>query len=227
MSIKIKDKIKASILFASYFETIGFKNGEWEFNYNKKCMDLLSFTNMSNILLNHFIILGGPYNINITGWYSSDDTILIIATYIACSNGGGIENYKKEYIKVFNLLKDGKRAPGIITLESIRLLMTKENIPIKKTMGGTGAAMRTGPIGLFFYNDIEKVIKESIEASKLTHNYYIGFLGGMVTALFTAYAMNNIPKFNWITELINLYEDGILYKYHNMYSYFYYKLKCQ
>ena len=213
--MSINNKIHASILFSSYFETLGFKNGEWEFNYNKKCTDLNSYGIISNLMLNHFYILGGPTCINLEKWYSSDDTILILATYKACLSGGGVNNYKNEYIKVFDLLKDGKRAPGIITLESIRLLKTGSKIEKKKNMGGTGAAMRTSPIGLFFYNDIEKVIKESIEASKLTHNYYIGFLGGMITALFTAYAINNISKFEWINKLLELYDTGILYKYHD------------
>ena len=31
-------------------------------------------------------------------------------------------------------------------------------ISVNKMMGGNGAAMRTSPIGLFYYNDIEKVI---------------------------------------------------------------------
>ena len=213
--IIMKYKNKASILFASYFETLGFKNGEWEFNYNIKINDLNSYINISNLMLNEFIILGGPYNISLKDWYSSDDTILIIATYKACLKGGGIDNYKKEYIKVFNILKDGYRAPGITTLESIRKLMTNEKLKISKKMGGNGAAMRTGPIGLIFHKNIEKVIEESIIASKLTHNYYIGFLSGMVTALFTAYAINNISKFKWVDKLIELYNKGVLYKYHD------------
>jgi len=206
-----KEKIKASILFASYFETLGFKNKEWEFNYNKKCNNIESYINISNIMLNHYTILGGANYVNIKGWNSSDDTILILATYNACLNGGGEENYKKEYIKVFDLLKDGKRSPGITTLESIRALMFGDKLTINPSMGGNGAAMRTGPIGLLFYDDINKVIKESIEASRLTHNYYIGFMSGLITAVFTAYAMNNISKFEWINNLIDLYNKGFLY----------------
>jgi len=201
------EKIKASLLFASYFETLGFKNKEWEFNYNTRCKTLESYINISNKMLNYFIILGGANYINLDGWNSSDDTILILATYRACINGGGYENYRKEYIKVLDILKDGKRSPGITTLESIRSLMFNQNLKISKSMGGNGAAMRTGPIGLLFYDNIEKVINESIIASKLTHNYYIGYMGGLVTALFTAFAMNNICKFEWVNKLLELYES--------------------
>jgi ADP-ribosylglycohydrolase len=209
------EKKNASIFFSSYFETLGYKNAEWEFNYNNEINTMNEYINISNLMLNQFIILGGPTNINLTHWNSSDDTILIIATYKACKAGGGINNYKKEYIKMFDLLKDGLRSPGITTLESIRKLKNNDNIECKNTMGGNGAAMRTSPIGLFFYKNINNVINESIIASKLTHNYYHGFLSGMVTALFTAYAMNNISKFKWINKLIKLYEKNILYKYHD------------
>ena len=31
--ISLQEKIKASIYLLSYFETLGFYNGNWEFNY--------------------------------------------------------------------------------------------------------------------------------------------------------------------------------------------------
>ena len=34
--IKYQDKVKGCLLLASLFETIGFNNGLWEFNYDKK-----------------------------------------------------------------------------------------------------------------------------------------------------------------------------------------------
>ena len=61
--------------------------------------------------------------------------------------------------------------------------------------------------------NIEKVIEESICASRLTHNYYLGFLGGMVVALFTAWAMNGIPAWKWPEQLINLYTNKTIHKY--------------
>jgi ADP-ribosylarginine hydrolase len=92
--------------------------------------------------------------------------------------------------------------------------MTIKTLPIKTEMGGNGASMRTGPIGIYWHNNIEKVIEESICASRITHNYYIGFLGGMVTALFTAFAMNNIPAYKWCEELIKLYNTKKIEKYY-------------
>ena len=46
-------------------------------------------------------------------------------------------------------------------------------------------------IGLIYYKetDLEKLIENSIIASRVTHNYTLGFLGGLVTALFTSFAI--------------------------------------
>jgi ADP-ribosylglycohydrolase len=206
------NKIEASLMLASYFETVGFNNTNWEFNYNLEIDTFNKFLYINNKILNEYIILGGSHNINIKSWNSSDDTILLLATCKACILGGGIDNYKKQYIKVYKELDNQIRASGITTLNSIKLLKKNKNIPIQSYMGGNGAAMRTSPIGLLFYNNIDKVINESIIASKLTHNYYLGFLGGMITALFTAFAMKNIPINLWIIELLK-YTD-IIKKYY-------------
>jgi ADP-ribosylglycohydrolase len=170
----------------------------------------------SNLLHNYFI-LGGPTHINIKDWNASDDTILIIATAQAIINGGGEDAYKKEYIDFLDLLIDQKRLSGNNTINTIKLLKrgyTINTLPSNSNMGGNGAAIRTSPIGLFWYKNYEKVIEESICASRLTHNYYLGFLGGMVVALFTAFAMNDIPSWEWANELIKLYDNNIITKYY-------------
>lgn len=213
---KNTEKIEASIMLASYFETVGFKNGAWEFNYQTKTDSFGKYLEIWSYLLHHFMILGGPTNINVKEWNSSDDTILIIATAQAVSSGGGEDNYKKEYIDSFDLLLDEKRASGINTIDTIKLLKrgaTIKTLPSNTNMGGNGAAIRTGPIGLKWYKNIDKVIEESICASRLTHNYYLGFLGGMVVALFTAFAMNNIGPWKWTEELIKLYNNKTIHKY--------------
>lgn len=213
----IKEKIEASLMLSSYFETIGFKNGSWEFNYRYNIKTIHEYTSIMSTLLNHYLILGGNM-IDISGFNSSDDTILLIATAEAVIEGGGLEIYKKYYVDSYELLLDEKRASGEITLSSIKLLKQHKMPSIKETMGGNGAAMRTGSIGLRWYKDYDKVIEESIVASMLTHNYYIGFLGGMVVALFTSFAMNNIKPWKWVDSLLSLYDSIKKYypKEHNI-----------
>ena len=212
--ITIQEKIEASIMLASYFETLGYKNGEWEFNFNTMQISTLNNYNIMWIqLLHHYISLGGN-DINIKKWNSSDDTILILSTANGIIKGGDSENYKKAYLDNYDFIFDDKRLAGLATKASFNRLKRNEKIPITSEMGGNGAAIRTGPIGLAYYKNIEKVIDESIKASILTHNYYIGFLGGMVTAVFTSFAMKNIPVYKWVEELIELYDKKIIEKYY-------------
>lgn len=214
--VKISEKIEASIMLGSYFETLGYKNGSWEFNYQSKTDSFSKYMEIWTYLLHHYLILGGPNSINLKDWNSSDDTILIIGTGEAVIKGGGEDNYKKELIDSFDLLLDEKRASGINTIDTIKLLKrgaTIKSLPSNSNMGGNGAAIRTGPIGLKWYKNIEKVIEESICASRLTHNYYLGFLGGMVVALFTAWAINGIEPWKWPEELIQLYSNKTIHKY--------------
>lgn len=214
--LKISEKIEASIMLGSYFETLGFKNGSWEFNYQSKTDSFNKYMEIWNYLLHHYLILGGSNSINLNNWNSSDDTILIIGTGNAVVSGGEENNYKKELINSYDLLLDEKRASGINTIDIIKLLKrgsTIKTLPSNSNMGGNGAAIRTGPIGLKWHNNIEKVIEESICASRLTHNYYLGFLGGMVVALFTAWAINGITAWKWPQELITLYSNKIIHKY--------------
>jgi ADP-ribosylarginine hydrolase len=216
------EKIEASFMLASYFETLGFRNGLWEFNYNHNVITFNDYNFILNTMLNHFIILGGSYNINIKDWNSSDDTILILATAHALLLNDSIENkYIKKYIESYDILNDENRLSGMNTLFMINLLKKGYNLntlPIKTNMGGNGAAMRTGPIGIYYHNNYEKVIEESIIASRLTHNYYLGFMGGIITALFTAFAINNIPPWKWIDELFKQYDTIKKYypKTHNI-----------
>lgn len=72
--------------------------------------------------------------------------------------------------------------------------------------------MRTGPIGLYFWKpkDQKKLIETSIMSSRLTHNYPLGFLGGMANALFVSFAMQSIQPIKWCDKLIQLNENKII-----------------
>ena len=84
------EKIKASLVIASYLDTLGFKNGQWEFNFNTSINNLKHANLIQNEIVHHFFALGG-YQINISKWYASDDTILMIATKKACEKGGELK----------------------------------------------------------------------------------------------------------------------------------------
>jgi len=213
------EKVKASIFLLSYFDTLGFKNGEWEFNYNIDIKNIDTGILATAEIINQFFTLGGFSDIDLSDWNCSDDTIMAISTGIACLKGGSEKDYIDEYIKILGKLKEtGKRGSGINTLntlEKIKRLKKIDKLEYDEAAGGNGAAMRTSLIGLIYYKeeDLDKLISNSITASRVTHNYSLGFLGGLVTALFTSYAIRNIPIWNWVDNLLEIYESKIIDKY--------------
>lgn len=91
------------------------------------------------------------------------------------------------------------RSPGNTCLRGVQRLMNDANSwktnNFRKNAGGCGAAMRSACIGLYYPNDIKKLIEISIESGRTTHHNPIGYLGSMVSAYFTALAIKNInPK---------------------------------
>ena len=54
--VKVQEKIEASLMIASYLETVGFKNGVWEFNYRIDTKDIVTYSRVWNSLLHHFLI---------------------------------------------------------------------------------------------------------------------------------------------------------------------------
>lgn len=218
------EKIEAAIMLSSYLETIGFKNGQWEFNYNKNINNIEEAIGMSYTILNHYMSLGGFTNLDIKNWNSSDDTILMMATTKALIDGGNEKDFINRYIEIYDELIRSERVSGITTMKSIALLkkivlIKKKSylklIPFDSRMGGNGAAIRTGPIGIYYANDIDMLISTSIIASRLTHNIPIGYLGGLISALFASYAFKGINSWLWIDNLLALLKTNKITNYIN------------
>ena len=217
-----KEKITASILLGSYLDTIGFKNSEFEFNHGFIASNSSNALAISYMNTYHYFILGGINKMSLLKLRASDDTLLMLATGYAVLYGGGERNYIDQYIKWYPKISEPFRMIGNQTNESIlllnKLIKNKKttylpDIPYSDNMGGNGAAIRTSIIGLKWYNNIDKIIEESIIASRITHNYPIGFLGGLVTALFTSFAFNNIEPWKWINKLLEIYENKQIINY--------------
>ena len=209
---KLNQKIKASIMLASYLDTLGYKNGEWEFNFNLNINEKSTSNVVWLYIVHQYFALGGS-NIDISKWDSSDDTILMLATAKACMKGGKEIDYINEYKKVLSELEKDKRGSGLTTIKSLRYITKVKQLHKLKyldNMGGNGAAMRTSIIGIIYHSekDLEKLIEQSILAGRITHNYSLGFLGGLVTALFTSYAIRGIEPWKWIKHLLELEKSG-------------------
>lgn len=219
--ISYKNKVEGCLYISSFLETFGFFNGKWEFNYGNKIDTIKDGHYMNYFFIHQYTMLGGMEQIDISKLNASDDTILMLATCEAVNNGGGESNYINSYLKYYEELKNEKRQSGNATLsslEKIRLTKSITSIQYSSSHGGNGCAIRTAPIGLKYWNDYDKVCEEALIASLVTHNYPLGYLGGIVAALFTAYAVNNINPFEWSENLIKLYKKNYFNKLISKYS---------
>lgn len=210
----MKERYIATVVLHALGDTIGFRNGIWEFNYNIP-ITKPPHHGLSELILHDFIDLGGINDINLKDWIVSDDTILHMATINTLltkyeTDKEFINNMKNEFI---NADLNEKRIPGIMTLKSIKNF----DNDISKNIydgngGGSGCAIRTLCIGLIYnnINNRKTLIKKSIISGYLTHKSPIGYLGGVVSALFTAFAIENIHVNNWPFELIKILESPLL-----------------
>ena len=210
----MNEKYEACLVVHALGDTIGFRDGMWEFNYGKS---RFCFEDLLEIFYD-FIGLGGVNHLDTTGWKVSDDTLLHLAiadAYVHNNSHNNINNIISKLIK--NLEKEFKdmdgRYPGINTQKNVKLLLDGtdwKSIPYDNNAGGSGASMRTLCLGLIFYGEKNriKLIEHSIETSRLTHNCATGYLGGLVSSLFTAFAIEDIQIQQWPHKLIELLESS-------------------
>lgn len=216
----MEERYLACMILHAVGDTIGYKNGEWEFKQGG--------LDSSRILekLYEFIDLGGVKHINLKGWIVSDDTILHIQTAEALLEGfnnintlGKIMSNKLiEALEQFDKEGYNLRNPGLATLKYIKRLKNGGNwidTPYDLLSGGSGAAMRNLCIGLAYFgeNNRHKLIQISIEMSRITHNSAVGYLGGLASALFVALSIEKININSWPFILLELFKNGTIKKY--------------
>lgn len=216
MNIYKKKKIISAFLLSSFLDTIGFNNGNWEFNWNQKISSLEKALYYQHIYFYQFFINGGFSKYSIKKKKASDDTILMLATTKALIKGGKKKDFIKEYIKILPELKKLERGAGYATLSGIiNWKKLNKDVAYHMSLGGNGAAIRTGPIGLYYNKEknIDKLIKCALDASIITHNYIIGYLGGLTVAYFASLAYRNIEPWKWVKLLLDLEKSGKIEMY--------------
>lgn len=143
----------------------------------------------------------------------SDDTQMALATANGLINSKTdsldciMDSIAKEYL-IWLDSPDNNRAPGNSCLGGARNMKngvhwSKSGI---KNSKGCGAAMRTAPIGLLFYNDLEKIKQIGEYASSCTHASANAIASGIGAAYAVSLAVNNCQPKDFLTHIISLCE---------------------
>ncbi len=219
----IKDRYIATIVLHALGDTIGFRNGKWEFfGFSEFAKTKRINFNLANELLYEFIALGGINSINMTNWFVSDDTLLhmdVIKSYLETIELKQlkkitIDNFIKTKQRYFDNRINVNREPGITTVKQItnheKSSFAEEYDPMG---GGNGAAMRSSVVGLVFHKDLDALVSHSISLAKLTHNNPIGYLGALNAAYFVYLAINNEHLHKWPYKLVELLESDKIKQY--------------
>lgn len=202
--------------YHSLGDTLGYYNGNWEFNYGESSRD----PEFTNELIYDFINMGGINDIDIKHWLSSDDTILYVDTMdVIINDFKDINDFgnklKKIYIQSLPLIET--RHAGDTTVNSLneQMHIYWDKLPYNKNSKGAGAAMRSGCIGIYYlgYLNRPNLIHLAIECARITHNSTIGILGSVTAALFTAYALEKVPILKWPGKLLKLIDSGSIDTY--------------
>ena len=61
--------------------------------------------------------------------------------------------------------------------------------------------MRAACVGLFYREDVKKLIAIAIETGRITHHNPVGYLGAVVAAYFTHLGLKGITPEQWIARL--------------------------
>lgn len=217
ISWNLEVRYEASMVLSGVGDAMGYKNGEWEFNFD------------GTSIHEQLEQLGGinKLKIKLNGWKVSDDTVLNLATAEGLVAKSCVDDddeilfseiaHRYKWIVVRDM---AGRAPGGTTMASCSQLRPQQpngyRIPFNIRGGGCGAAMRSMCIGLRYPNIddercLQKLIKISIETGRMTHHHPTGYLGSLASALFTALAINKVPLRKWGSLLIEVLEKAFAY----------------
>lgn len=181
-------------------DAIGYASGQWEFEYNGEVIHKELHNKYGDI---------SRLEVKLPEWPVSDDTVLHLATAEALMTNKpvGEELFLEIAAQYIRGARDmSGRAPGMTTLSAISTLEKTRGfiVPFNKRGGGCGAAMRTMCVGLRYPRpeQLQDLISVSVEAGRMTHNCPTGFLGSVASALFTSFAVQEIPVKSWGFKLM-------------------------
>ena len=146
-------------------------------------------------------------------WRYSDDTVmhhatargLLLSVATASCQGQAVA---KQYKQCWRKMRG--RSPGETCCKAIVSLLNKEcdnwdKKPFTDRGGGCGGAMRTACVGLAYprLDELPDLIRAAVECCRITHHHPTAYLGAVTAAVFTSYALNDIPAREWGARLLN------------------------
>jgi ADP-ribosylglycohydrolase len=137
-------------------------------------------------------------------WYWTDDTAMALSLYDCLETHGKVDadDLAVRFAKRYE--SDPARGYGggmHSTLKSIGRGQPWQKVTTEAFDGmgsfGNGAAMRIGPLGAYFADDLETLVAEATLSSRVTHSHEEAIAGGIAVAVATSFAAN------WKTKPLN------------------------
>ncbi len=148
---------------------------------------------------------------SLPGLYTDDTQQAILIAYsLIADKGLNPPQVAKLFVKGARLTGYGDfgifRHAGPGFLESVsNMMMYKKLDTCGSTSAGNGAAMRIAPLGIFYRDNIDKLLQATIDISLLTHRDIRGIAAAGLISFTTAYVMNkSASNFNPVYLLRDL-----------------------
>lgn len=145
------------------------------------------------------------------GTYTDDTEMMIgVAESLLDSQGFDGQDMAMKFLNNFNL----NRGYGAGTSQALNNIEAGINWQEsgKKIHGngsfGNAAAMRVAPIGVFYHDDYQLLVKRARQSSHITHAHPLGKTGAALQALTVGYACNQDPETDLtVKSLLDLLKD--------------------
>lgn len=144
-------------------------------------------------------------------WKYSDDTVMHLATarsllYSKKRDLKFWQHMAKQYKDTIALMPG--RAPGKTCMKQLHNMDPQEpfKTPYRDGGGGCGASMRSACIGLAFNHttELKDLIQVALESGRMTHHHSIGYLGAVMSALFTRLAIEKVDPNIWMAYFFDI-----------------------
>ncbi|CDQ73686.1 unnamed protein product [Oncorhynchus mykiss] len=185
-------------LLSGVGDALGYRNQLWEYNDSEPAIH------------QELQELGGLKNITaqLPDWPVSDDTVLHLATAEALATGKEGEELLQDVAARHE--RHGRKETRAIKHLRQHIIFCRElkgasECPYSPDGTGCGAAMRSMCIGLCVYpcpEQLSTLVAIAVETGRMTHPHPTVFLGAVVSALFTSYAVQCRPITTWGLGLV-------------------------